>query len=75
MLEALKHTPYSEEVQQQIDHVVKLVFFEDEALINIDTRDLIEAATERPSAGPLGGLSKLLNMDNMDGLMKIMESF
>ncbi|TNV73296.1 hypothetical protein FGO68_gene596 [Halteria grandinella] len=81
IVEALKSLDFSSipdsTATEQIESLLKLIFFEDEVFCGIPSKDLFEAASERQAAngglGGLGDLSKLLNMDNMDGLMKMME--
>lgn len=63
-------------MQAQIDMLIKLVYFEDEAFEKILIKDLIEIE-QAPSGGGgmlgnLGGLEQLLQGQNMEGLMKML---
>lgn len=47
------------EVQAQIDMLIKLIYFEDQAFEPVEIRDLVQGAVERQESG-LGGLEQLL---------------
>lgn len=45
-IEQYKGFDYGLEVQNQIDAIVKLVYFEDEGFLEVDIRDLIECSSQ-----------------------------